>query len=214
MFYLGRAVFYLQGMADPYYTIPDYLPEAKFYALLVRQGVSSLGSKADREKAGAGGGQGRRRAQPVTLIFEAKEIMEWMIGLAEVADAYEINTVHRPYFGDFAAGRKFDYPMPAGRQSLGATDPRAGYPFRTPSDFLLHDSLSEWPMYPQERRSKPAADFRRRNAARKASARVRSGKVDILRLASDHRAKLPGMRTPTSIPGCWGNPTSGYRKAG
>ena len=159
MFYLGRAVFYLQGMADPYYTIPDYLPEAKFYALLVRKGVSSLGSKLIAKKLAPVVGRVVGGAQPITLIFQAKEIMEWMIGLAEVADAYEINTVHRPYFGDFAAGRKFDYPMPAGRQSLGATNARAGYPFRTPSDFLLHDSLSEWPMYPQERGQNPPPTF-------------------------------------------------------
>lgn len=159
MFYVGRAVYYLQGVADPYYTIPDYKPKADLYAFLARKGVSELGRRLIEKKATAAFGKVVGGAHPITAVFAAAEVWDWIANFARYSDARAVNEAHRPNFGEFTAGRLYDYPMSNDRKSLGAYGLSAGYPFRGPADFLLHDALSSWPMYPRERGEHPAETF-------------------------------------------------------
>jgi hypothetical protein len=151
MFYLGRASFYVQSPADPYYTIPYYKPEADLYAFMARKGASELAKKLIEKKVAAVFGRVLGAARPITQIFTTLEIFDWMTNFLRYTDAREVRDVHRPNFGEFVTGSRYDYSMPDERKQLGALNERAGYPFRGPNDFMLHSYLDMLPLSAQER---------------------------------------------------------------
>lgn len=160
MFYLGRAAFYMQSPADPYYTIPYYQPKAELWASLAHK-LAAKGAKAliEKKATAAFGKVLAGGAQPVTAVFTVAEIFSWMTPFLKYADAREVRDVHRPNFAEFTAGARFDHPMPEERQRAGAINERSGYPFRGPNDLMLHDYLQTVPLSIQERGEHPPSEF-------------------------------------------------------
>lgn len=159
MFYLGRAAFYIQSPADPYYTIPYYKPEADLYAFLARKSASELIKNLIQGKVTAAFGRVIGGARPITAIFTTAEILDWMTNFLRYLDAREVRDVHRPNFAEFTAGAHFDYPMPEERRQVGAINEQAGYPFRGPNDFMLYEYLQTSPLSVQERGEYPILEF-------------------------------------------------------
>ncbi len=159
MFYLGRASFYMQSPADPYYTIPYYKPEADLYSFMARKAASYAAKKLTERKVAAVFGKVLGGARPITQVFTAVEILEWMTNFLRYADAREVRDVHRPNFGELTAGNRYDYPMPEERKRVGAFNERAGYPFRGPNDFMLHSYLETQPFSGQERAERGETQF-------------------------------------------------------
>lgn len=56
-----------------------------------------------------------------------------------------IQDMHRPNFEKFVEGGLYDVPIPESYREGGATNTRAGLPFRGPADILLHGGLSNVP---------------------------------------------------------------------
>jgi hypothetical protein len=155
MFYLGRAAFYIQSPADPYHTIPYYKPEADLYAFMARKGVSMWAKRLIAKKVEAVLGKVLGGARPITAFFTAREILDWTINYLRYEDAREVRDRHRPNFAEFVAGSKFQYPMPEELKSLGAATDLVGYPYRGPSDFMLHEYLAANPSTVWERGQNP-----------------------------------------------------------
>jgi hypothetical protein len=159
MFYLGRSAFYVQSPADPYYTIPYYKPEADLYAFLARKAVSKFVEQLIAKKAEAVLGKVLGGARPITAFFTAREILDWTINYLRYEDAREVRDQHRPNFAEFVDGSKFQYPMPEELKSLGAATDLVGYPYRGPSDFMLHEYLAANPLTVWERGENPPPQF-------------------------------------------------------
>lgn len=160
MFYLGRALIYVQSSANPYYTIPYYKPEADLYAFLAGKTAEYSAKKIVEKPATAALGKVvAGGAGPVTLLLAADEIFDWMIHFARYEDAREVRDAHRPYFAEFVAGEHFEDPMPAGVIQLGSTTDRLGYPFDEPSDLMVHDFLENAPDSIEQRAANPSSEF-------------------------------------------------------
>ena len=159
MFYLGRAAHYVQSPADPYYTIPYYKPEADLYAFMARKGVSWFAKRLIEKKVEAIFGKVLGGARPITVFFTAREILDWMVNYLRYRDAREVRDGHRPNFAEFVAGSKFEYPMPEELKRLGATTDLVGYPYRGPSDFMLHEYLKASSEAVWERGENPPPQF-------------------------------------------------------
>ncbi len=159
MFYLGRATFYLQSPVDPYHTIPYYKAEADRWAFRAHKIAYYMAQKMIAKDLEAVFGKVLGGARPITQIFITKEILEWMTAFLRYVDGREVQDVHRPNFAEFTAGNCFDYSMPEERQKAGAVNERAGYPFRSPNDFMLHDYLDILPFSLSERREHPETAF-------------------------------------------------------
>ena len=147
MFYLGRAIFHLQVLADPYYTIPPYKGGEDLFGDLAKAYVKKWARDklAERGAVVIGGGAG------LAPFLTALEIFDIFDTIASFFDAGWVNDVHRPNFEKFVGGQLYDVPIPDSYRRGGATNTRAGLPFRGPADILLHGYLRQVPPQVWER---------------------------------------------------------------
>jgi hypothetical protein len=172
MFYLGRAAFYAQSVADPYYTIPFYTPASELWAGYAHRVVSEVAKARLAKVAAARYGAVVGGGGPITAIFTAVTIFEWMKPYWRYLDAREIRDAHRPNFAGFVAGSDFESPMPDDLKELGARTDRVGYPYRGPADLLLHGYLGAAGTSVEQRTITPTVRFDSETILRPAAALV------------------------------------------
>lgn len=141
MFYLGRAIFHLQTLADPYYTIPPYKGGEDFFGDIAKAYVKKWARDklAERSAVVIGGGAG------LAPFLTALEILDIFDTTASFLDADWVQDVHRPNFEKFVEGGLYDVPIPEDYRENGAPNTHAGLPFREPADILLHGRLRQVP---------------------------------------------------------------------
>ena len=140
-FYLGQAAFYMQLMADPYYTIPPYKPKEELLGLLSEEVVTRLAKMGTERVFGKVIGA----ATPIGQFIIMAEFLDILQSLGAALDQMEIQNVHRPNFERFVNGDLYDYAMPEPYRDGGAINERAGYPFRSSNDLALHLALESIP---------------------------------------------------------------------
>ena len=151
MFYLGRVIFHLQVLADPYYTIPPYKGGEDLFGDLAKAYVKKWARDklAERGVVVIGGGAG------LAPFLTALEVFDVFDTIASFFDAGWVNDVHRPNFEKFVGGQLYDVPIPDSYRRGGATNARAGLPFRGPTDILLHGYLRQVSPQVWERGERP-----------------------------------------------------------